>query len=141
MQPTMQFVRPKSPELQDIQALHQARQRILNHRTATVCQIRGLLLDRDPHWQWKQYSGNQKPVSVSPELKALALKRPRPLLLLLAKELNLRMAATLLHGWVWFHASIQWRQADADEYDEKRRQASADTFYSWCPRCRQGCHE
>ncbi|CDI19249.1 hypothetical protein SB4536_740070 [Klebsiella pneumoniae subsp. pneumoniae T69] len=46
MQPTMQFVRPKSPELQDIQALHQARQRILNHRTATVCQIRGLLLDR-----------------------------------------------------------------------------------------------
>ncbi|SPX51745.1 Uncharacterised protein [Klebsiella pneumoniae] len=55
----------------------------------------------------KQYSGNQKPVSVSPELKALALKRPRPLLLLLAKELNLRMAATLLHGWVWFHASIR----------------------------------
>ncbi len=40
-------------------------------------------------------------------LKALALKRPRPLLLLLAKELNLRMAATLLHGWVWFHASIR----------------------------------
>lgn len=55
----------------------------------------------------KQYSGNQKPVSVSPELKALALKRPLPLLLLLAKELNLRMAATLLHGWVWFHASIR----------------------------------
>lgn len=24
---------------------------------------------------------------------------------------------------------------------KKRRQASADTFYSWCPRCRQGCHE
>lgn len=47
----------------------------------------------------KQYSGNQKPVSVSPKLKALALKWPRPLLLLLAKEMNLRMAATLLHGW------------------------------------------
>ncbi|BBV07407.1 hypothetical protein BML2537_09010 [Providencia stuartii] len=46
MQPTMQFVPPKSPEQQDIQALHWARQRIVNHRTATVCQIRGLLLDR-----------------------------------------------------------------------------------------------
>lgn len=46
MQPTMQFVPPKSPEQQDIQALHRARQRIVNRRTATVCQIRGLLLDR-----------------------------------------------------------------------------------------------
>lgn len=46
MQPTMQFVSPKSPEQQDIQAVHRARQRIVNHRTATVCQIRGLLLDR-----------------------------------------------------------------------------------------------
>ncbi len=46
MEPTMQFVSPKSPEQQDIQALHRARQRIVNHRTATVCQIRGLLLDR-----------------------------------------------------------------------------------------------
>lgn len=46
MQPTMQFAPPKSPEQQDIQALHRARQRIVNHRTATVCQIRGLLLDR-----------------------------------------------------------------------------------------------
>lgn len=45
MQPTMQFVPPKSPEQQDIQALHRAR-RIVNHRTATVGQIRGLLLDR-----------------------------------------------------------------------------------------------
>ncbi|WP_456405772.1 IS110 family RNA-guided transposase [Thiolapillus sp.] len=46
MQPTMQFVPPKSCEQQDIQALHRGRQRIINHRTATVCQIRGLLLDR-----------------------------------------------------------------------------------------------
>lgn len=46
MQPTMQFVPPKSPEQQDIQALHRARQRIVNHRTATICQIQGLLLDR-----------------------------------------------------------------------------------------------
>ncbi len=37
--------------------------------------------------------------------------------------------------------AFEWRQAGADEYDEKRRQVSADTFYSWCPRCRQGCHE
>lgn len=46
MQPTMQFVPPKSLEQQDIQALHRARQRFVNHRTETVCQIRGLLLDR-----------------------------------------------------------------------------------------------
>jgi transposase len=46
MQPTMQFVPQKSPEQQDIQALHRARQRIVNHRTATICLIRGLLLDR-----------------------------------------------------------------------------------------------
>ena len=46
MQPTMKFVPPKSPEQQDIQALHRARQRIVSHRTATICQIRGLLLDR-----------------------------------------------------------------------------------------------
>lgn len=46
MQPTMQFVPTKNTEQQDIQALHRARQRIVNHRTATVCQIRGLLLDR-----------------------------------------------------------------------------------------------
>lgn len=46
MQPTMQFVPSKSTEQQDIQALHRARQRIVNHRTATACQIRGLLLDR-----------------------------------------------------------------------------------------------
>lgn len=39
MQPIMQFVPPKSPEQQDNQALHRARQRIVNHRTATVCQI------------------------------------------------------------------------------------------------------
>lgn len=46
MQPTMLFVPPKSPEQQNIQALHRARQSIVNHRTATLCQIRGLLLDR-----------------------------------------------------------------------------------------------
>lgn len=46
MQPTMQFVPPKSPEHQDIQALHRTGQRIVNHHTATVCQIRGLLLYR-----------------------------------------------------------------------------------------------
>lgn len=42
----MKSVPPKTVEQQDIQALHRARQRIVNHRTATVCQIRGLLLDR-----------------------------------------------------------------------------------------------
>lgn len=42
----MQFVPKKSVEQQDIQALYRARQRMVNHRTAVVNQIRGLLLDR-----------------------------------------------------------------------------------------------
>lgn len=45
-QPQMRFVPLKTVEQQDIQALHRARQRLVNHRTAVVCQIRGLLLDR-----------------------------------------------------------------------------------------------
>lgn len=45
-QPHMRFVPRKSVEQQDIQALHRARQRMVNHRTAVVSQIRGLLLDR-----------------------------------------------------------------------------------------------
>lgn len=45
-QPDMRFVPPRSLEQQDIQALHRARQRLVNHRTAVVCQMRGLLLDR-----------------------------------------------------------------------------------------------
>ncbi len=40
------FVPRKTVEQQDIQALHRARQRMVNHRTAVVSQIRGLLLDR-----------------------------------------------------------------------------------------------
>ena len=45
-QPQMRFVPPKTVDQQDIQALHRARQRLVNHRTAVVCQVRGLLLDR-----------------------------------------------------------------------------------------------
>ncbi len=45
-QPHIPLVPTKTIEQQDIQALHRARQRLVNHRTATVCQIRGLLLDR-----------------------------------------------------------------------------------------------
>ena len=45
-QPHMRFVPTKTIEQQDIQALHRARQRMVNHRTAVVSQIRGLLLDR-----------------------------------------------------------------------------------------------
>ena len=45
-QPHIHFVPKKSIEQQDIQALHRARQRMVNHRTAVVSQIRGLLLDR-----------------------------------------------------------------------------------------------
>src|SRR5690606_4446044 len=36
----------KSEAQQDIQALHRARRRLVNHRTALVSQMRGLLLDR-----------------------------------------------------------------------------------------------
>ncbi len=42
----MRFVPKKTIEQQDIQALHRARQRMVNHRTAVVSQVRGLLLDR-----------------------------------------------------------------------------------------------
>jgi transposase len=45
-QPQMRFVPAKTVDQQDIQALHRARQRLVNHRTAVVCQMRGLLLDR-----------------------------------------------------------------------------------------------
>jgi transposase len=45
-QPHIPFVPRKSVEQQDIQALHRARQRMVNHRTAVVSQMRGLLLDR-----------------------------------------------------------------------------------------------
>lgn len=46
-QPHIPLVPKKSIEQQDIQALHRARQRMVNHRTAVVSQIRGLLLDRE----------------------------------------------------------------------------------------------
>jgi transposase len=45
-QPHIPLVPKKTLEQQDIQALHRARQRMVNHRTAVVSQIRGLLLDR-----------------------------------------------------------------------------------------------
>lgn len=45
-QPHIPLVPKKTLEQQDIQALHRARQRLVNHRTALVSQIRGLLLDR-----------------------------------------------------------------------------------------------
>lgn len=44
--PTMRFVPLKTLDQQDIQALHRARQRLVNHRTALIAQMRGLLLDR-----------------------------------------------------------------------------------------------
>src|SRR5262245_53562893 len=44
-QPSMRFVPKKTLEQQDVQALHRARQRLANHRTALI-QMRGLLLDR-----------------------------------------------------------------------------------------------
>lgn len=45
-QPHMRFVPKKSIIQQDIQGLHRARQRLVNHRTALISQMRGLLLER-----------------------------------------------------------------------------------------------
>ncbi len=45
-QPRMRFVPKKSVMQQDIQSLHRARRRMVNHRTALVSQMRGILLDR-----------------------------------------------------------------------------------------------
>jgi transposase len=45
-QPHIPLVPKKTVEQQDIQALHRSRQRMVNHRTAAVSQIRGLWLDR-----------------------------------------------------------------------------------------------
>lgn len=45
-QPTTRFVPAREEYQQDIQALHRARTRLVNHRTATISQIRGLLLER-----------------------------------------------------------------------------------------------
>jgi transposase len=45
-QPHIPFVPKKTVAQQDIQALHRARQRMVNRRTAVVSQVRGLLLDR-----------------------------------------------------------------------------------------------
>jgi transposase len=45
-QRNMRFVPKKTLEQQDIQALHRARQRLVNHRTALISQMRRLLLDR-----------------------------------------------------------------------------------------------
>jgi transposase len=42
----MRFVPKKTIDQQDIQALHRARQRLVNRRTALISQMRGLLLDR-----------------------------------------------------------------------------------------------
>jgi transposase len=44
--PNMRFVPLKTVEQQDVQALHRARQRLVNHRTALITQMRGFLLDR-----------------------------------------------------------------------------------------------
>ena len=46
IQPRMRFVPKKSVAQQDVQTLHRARRRTVNHRTALVSQMRGILLDR-----------------------------------------------------------------------------------------------
>lgn len=46
IQPRMRFVPKKSVAQQDVQTLPRARRRMVNHRTALVSQMRGILLDR-----------------------------------------------------------------------------------------------
>lgn len=45
-QPRMRFVLKKSVAQQNVQILHRARRHMVNHRTASVSQMRGILLDR-----------------------------------------------------------------------------------------------
>jgi transposase len=42
----MRFVPKKTLDQQDVQALYRARQKLVNHRTALISRMRGLLLDR-----------------------------------------------------------------------------------------------
>jgi transposase len=74
----MRFVPRKTIEQQDIQTLHRARQRLVNHRTALVSQIRGLLLDR----------GITIGVSITRARRAIPdiLSSPQPELTELARE-------------------------------------------------------
>jgi transposase len=44
--PSMCFVPLKTVAQRDIQSLHRCRQRLVNHRTALISQMRGVLLDR-----------------------------------------------------------------------------------------------
>jgi len=63
-QPNMKFVPPKSEAQQDVQALHRARRRLVNHRTALVSQMRGVVAgsrrsDRAVNWSRPpRHSGN-----------------------------------------------------------------------------------
>ena len=52
-QPDMRFVPEKTLDQQDAQALHRARTRLVNHRTALISQMRGLLLDRGIAIRWQ----------------------------------------------------------------------------------------
>lgn len=189
MQPTMQFVPPKSPEQQDIQALHRARQRIVNHRTATVCQIRGLLLDRgitigaavsivrravpliledaenglsarmsrtiaelydlfnDPGRRINFFDNEIDVVFRQSEacqriakVKGIGPKTATAVVAAIGKGTEFKNGR---HFAAWFGSAsaLEWGQAGAHEHDEERRQASANPVYSWCPCCRQSCHE
>ena len=44
--PTMRFVRIKTPEQMDLQALHRVRSRLVSQRTGVINQIRGFLIER-----------------------------------------------------------------------------------------------
>ncbi|SUF54964.1 transposase IS116 [Salmonella enterica] len=73
----------------------------------------------------KQYSDNQKPVSVSPKLKALVLKRHGRCCCYWQRNEWSPLCCMAGSGST---PAFEWRQAGADEYDEKRRQASATLF-------------
>lgn len=94
-QPHMKFVPPKNEEQQDIQALHRARTRLVNHRTALVSQMRGLLLDRgvktDALSRWINALRERR--GVNRTIVAVANKNARIIWAMLRKGIEFQPAA------------------------------------------------
>jgi transposase len=94
LRPHMRFVPLKSPEQQDLQALHRAREQLVLRRTALINQTRGLLAEYGivlPKGAWR-FRRDAAAVLDAPELTALAAELFHDLLDQL-RELEARLAA------------------------------------------------
>jgi transposase len=94
LRPHMRFVPLKSPEQQDLQALHRAREQLVCWRTALINQTRGLLAEYGivlPKGAWR-FRRDAAAALDAPELTALAAELFRNLLDQL-RELEARLAA------------------------------------------------